>query len=1199
MQPAGSPPSLGGRTHYPRNVFLVSPSPRSLPPEHSGHPQILLRRTKNNPVLVGEPGVGKTALVEGVAQLIASPHAPPGLSGKRLISLDVTAVLAGSSYRGEFEERLQAVVADVGAARGNIILFVDEMHMLVGAGSAEGGLDAANILKPALARGSLRCIGATTLDEYRKHVEQDPAFARRFQSVLVEEPEEVEVVAWLRGLAPRYEQHHGLTFTEGALQAAARCAKRYVIERRLPDSAIDLMDEAAAHVVLNRERVREVAREPLGSLDIPGQRREEGNAGPRALNAALSRAGPAPDTDSGTSTRPQSVYRSSHHHLQQLQHKRQGYPTELHYHDDRQRELVQQWQQEWQLQGQDQSQAIESSLRRGGSERGGEATLRQVPLPAGDEPGTHQMDLHVEKHSPPHKPHLALLQGDDGGSSRGDVYGCGHSGPSAGRQAELYGGVEVPTSGFSTLEDELRRSLREDAARVLRPLETTLETRNQQADSPQQPEPGQGAVVRDWRSWVSSQGRQSSEEVRQQQLLEWFGATPSEPKCGVEGHLEMARERQRCHMEIFGKFGTDVEASASSDDAALAAERAHPKVCPHCGTTVTAQPEDMRLRCPSCRTRFLNIAPEKLQLGTSVFLMQQQQQQQQLGQKVHHYNQHQHHHPAHDHNVQLEECHQEQHQSPQTQHAKCGVVTGCASGVHCGQDSTCQTGQEDGTMGPAASSSNGSRISGSTNGRSKEIDEGCRTGLVVTEAAVLDVVSRTTGLALDAVLRDHFGAPVRHLRTALEVRLVGQREAIRAVCNAIQLHRLGLAAAGMTAAAGLEAPVGGFSLSVPSPRSASRPVASFLLVGPAGCGKTTLCKALAEELFHDPAALLVLYGGEYSSRTSLARLVGAAPGYVGYGSGGMLTEALRRRPHCVLMVQGLDKAHYEVQELLLRGLQEGDIRDGQGRRASLRNTIIVFTTTMTRSSSPGPGSTPSQAPTAEHQTGDAAPSPGTPVSSGVSWKASDGNLLGGSWSALLPELWTSVDRIVHFHPLDEGQRSEIIKRQVRELAAQLRPAGLAGIDLEPAAAAWLARTAVSTSPFPWALSRAPTDNHQGIGCGGGMLGSAEVLRRQILEPLAEMLLENAEACNVNGTEAGQAFSGHAVEAAGAGEVKPESGGQRRQWIARVKLVHGGMGPGTAQEKEGALELELIEAERGHRGLSGPGDGADSGRDWVW
>ncbi|GIL45574.1 hypothetical protein Vafri_2777 [Volvox africanus] len=674
----------------------------------------------------------------------------------------------------------------------------------------------------------------------------------------------------------------------------------------------------------------------------------------------------------------------------------------------------------------------------------------------------------------------------------------------------------------------------------------------------------------------------------------------------------MARERQRRHAEIFGKFGTNTEAGYSSGDATLAAERAQPKACPHCGTTVTAQPEDLLLRCPSCRTRFLNIAPEKLQLGTSVLLMQQQQQ---LRHKAHHYDQQQHHHPAHGYNQQHEEYHQKQLPQAeiltQLKHAECGRITDAgASGMHCGQKTSCLPGQEV----CATTSSNSCSISVSASSKSRGIVEGCRNGLMVTEAAVLDVVSRTTGLPLDAVLRDHFGASVRHIRTAMEVRLVGQRDAVRAVCNAIQLHRLGLAAAATTSATGLETPNGeALSSSIPFPRSVSRPVASFLLVGPAGCGKTTLCKALAEELFHDPAALLVLHGGEYSSRTSLARLVGAAPGYVGYGSGGMLTEALRRRPHCVLMVQGVDKAHYEVQELLLRGLQEGDIRDGQGRRASLRNTIIMLTTAITtttttttsdRSSPLDPDhSCPSRAPsTSERQSGDAAFFPSMVAASAAEWKGNGGNVLDGSWSALLPEVWTNVDRIVHFHPLDEGQRVEIVLRQVGELAAQLRPAGLAGIDLDPLAAAWLAREAGPTSPFTQGLSRLPTNNSQGIGRAGGMAGSAEVLRRQILEPLAEMLLENAEACIDNGMEAGQASSGHAVEmaATGMGQVNAEYGGQQRQWIARVKLVQGGgtaggVGVGAAKV-EGPLALELVEAGRGPQGQ---GVRANSGREWVW
>ena len=210
--------------------------------------QVLSRRTKNNPVLIGDPGVGKTAIVEGIALRIATGDVPESLKDKKILALDLGALIAGSKYRGEFEDRLKAVLKEIEAAAGGIILFIDELHTLVGAGGAEGAVDAANMLKPALARGELRCIGATTLDEYRKHVEKDKALERRFQPVFVGEPSVEDTIAILRGLKERYEVHHGIRIRDAALVAAARLSDRYISGRQLPDKAIDLVDEAASRL---------------------------------------------------------------------------------------------------------------------------------------------------------------------------------------------------------------------------------------------------------------------------------------------------------------------------------------------------------------------------------------------------------------------------------------------------------------------------------------------------------------------------------------------------------------------------------------------------------------------------------------------------------------------------------------------------------------------------------------------------------------------------------------------------------------------------------------------------------------------------------------------------------------------------------------------------------------------------------------
>src|SRR5580765_689094 len=219
--------------------------------------QILSRRTKNNPVLIGEPGVGKTAIVEGIAQRIAAGDVPESLKDKKILALDLGALVAGTKFRGEFEDRIKSVLKEVGASEGRIILFIDELHTLVGAGAAEGAVDAANLLKPALARGDLRCIGATTLDEYRKYVEKDKALERRFQPVLVGEPSVEDAVAILRGLKERYEVHHGIRIRDAALVAAAKLSHRYISGRQLPDKAIDLVDEAASRLKMQIDSLPE------------------------------------------------------------------------------------------------------------------------------------------------------------------------------------------------------------------------------------------------------------------------------------------------------------------------------------------------------------------------------------------------------------------------------------------------------------------------------------------------------------------------------------------------------------------------------------------------------------------------------------------------------------------------------------------------------------------------------------------------------------------------------------------------------------------------------------------------------------------------------------------------------------------------------------------------------------------------------
>ncbi|MGF7161972.1 ATP-dependent Clp protease ATP-binding subunit ClpB [Rhodoligotrophos appendicifer] len=528
--------------------------------------QVLSRRTKNNPVLIGEPGVGKTAIVEGLALRIVNGDVPESLKDKLLFALDMGALIAGAKYRGEFEERLKAVLQEVTSADGGIILFIDEMHTLVGAGKADGAMDASNLLKPALARGELHCVGATTLDEYRKHVEKDAALARRFQPVYVNEPSVEDTISILRGLKEKYELHHGVRITDAAIVAAATLSNRYITDRFLPDKAIDLIDESASRLRMQVDSKPE----ELDELDR------------RVIQLKIEREALRRETD-----------RASKERLDRLEHEL----AEL---EERSAELTQRWK-----------------------------------------------------------------------------------------------GEKDKLSNAQKLKEEL------DQARI---------------------------------------------------------------------ELEQAQRR---------------------GDLARAGELAY------------------------------GVIP------------------------------------------QLEKKLQEVEQ-----------------------------------VGPSQGL----------------VDE------AVTENHVAQVVSKWTGIPVDKMLE---GERDKLLRMELELakRVIGQSEAIEAVSTAVRRARAGL-------------------------KDPNRPIGSFLFLGPTGVGKTELTKALANFLFDDEQAVLRLDMSEFMEKHSVARLIGAPPGYVGYEEGGALTEAVRRRPYQVVLFDEVEKAHPDVFNILLQVLDEGRLTDGHGRTVDFRNTLVILTSNL-------------------------------------------------------------------------------------------------------------------------------------------------------------------------------------------------------------------------------------------------------------